>query len=67
MAMNCYTYQDVHIFCKNETIQNKDNLVHFLTVNKSQNMYLFLSLNLKSWEGLENKMITNLQSYFASF
>ena len=26
MAMNCYTYQDFHIFCKNETIQNKDYL-----------------------------------------
>ena len=26
MAMNCYTYQDFHIFCKNETIQNKGYL-----------------------------------------
>ena len=67
MAMNCYTYQDVHIFCKNETFQNKDYLVCTFFKGQLISEYLFLSLNRKSWKGLENKMITNLQSYFASF
>ena len=68
MAMNCYTYQDVHIFCKNETLQNKDYLVCTFLKGQLISEYLFLvSLNRKSWQGLENKMITNLHSYFPSF
>ena len=51
MAMNCYTYQDVHIFCKNETVK-----IIYSTFFKGQliSEYLFLSLNRKSWQALEN-------------
>ena len=48
MAMNCYTYQDVHIFCKNETFQNEDYLVHFFKGQLISEYLLLVSLNRKS-------------------